>query len=195
MLVVASGGLIVNIIGAVMLHASSLHNLNMRGAYLHVLGDLLGSVGAITAALIILFTGWYLADPLISVFVATLILVGAWRLVRESVDVLLEAVPAHIDLGAVHRAIRGVDGVDDVYDLHVWTLTSGFLAMSGHALIAEPARHQAVLDEIHDLMHSRFGISHVTVQIDHRVLVPLTRHQGEERRTAERRTADRRADG
>jgi cobalt-zinc-cadmium efflux system protein len=190
MLVVASGGLIVNIIGAVLLHASSEHNLNMRGAYLHVLGDLLGSVGAISAALIILFTGWYLADPIISVVVAMLILVGAWRLVRESVDILLEAVPRHIDLTAVHRAIRAVDGVEDVYDLHVWTVTSGYLAMSGHALIHDPHRHQQILDEIHELMHSRFNITHVTVQIDHRVLVPLTRHPGEERRTGGRRATD-----
>jgi cobalt-zinc-cadmium efflux system protein len=195
MLVVASGGLIVNIIGAVLLHASSAHNLNMRGAYLHVLGDLLGSVGAISAALIILFTGWYLADPIISVVVALLILVGAWRLVRESVDILLEAVPKHIDLGAVDRAIRGVDGVEDVYDLHVWTLTSGYLSMSVHALIGDPARHQAVLGEIHELMHKRFNITHVTVQIDHRALVPLTRYQGEERRAGGRRATDRQSDG
>jgi cobalt-zinc-cadmium efflux system protein len=195
MLAVATGGLLVNVIAAYLLHASSSHNLNMRGAYLHVLGDLLGSVGAITAALIILFTGWHLADPLISVFVAALILVGAWRLVRESVDILLEAVPRHIDLAAVHRAILAVDGVEDVYDLHVWTVTSGFLAMSGHALIHDARRHQAILDEIHELMHSRFGITHVTVQIDHRVLVPLTRNQAEERRTGERRAADRRQGG
>jgi cobalt-zinc-cadmium efflux system protein len=194
MLVVATGGLIVNIIGAVLLHASSAHNLNMRGAYLHVLGDLLGSVGAITAAILILATGWYVADPLISVLVATLILVGAWRLVRESVDILLEAVPRHIDLSTVHDAIMGVDGVEDVYDLHVWTVTSGFLAMSGHALIHDAQRHQAILDQIHELMHTRFGITHVTVQIDHRVLVPLTR-QGEERREGERRGGERRQGG
>ncbi|HSJ24178.1 MAG TPA: cation diffusion facilitator family transporter [Longimicrobiales bacterium] len=186
MLVVASGGLVVNIIGAVLLHSSASHNLNMRGAYLHILGDLLGSVGAISAALIILATGWYVADPLISVFVALLILAGAWRLMRESVDILLEAVPRGIDIGAVHRAILDVDGVHDVYDLHVWTLTSGYLSMSGHALIRDPARHQSVLQEIHDVMHSRFNISHVTVQIDHETLVPLTRTQPD--RAGARRT-------
>jgi cobalt-zinc-cadmium efflux system protein len=149
MLAVATGGLLVNIIAAFLLHSSSAHNLNMRGAYLHVLGDLLGSVGAITAAVIILLTGWYMADPLISVFVASLILVGAWRLVRESVDILLEAVPRHIDMAALHRAILDIDGVDEVHDLHVWTLTSGFLAMSGHTVIRDPARHQDVLGAIH----------------------------------------------
>lgn len=193
MLVVATGGLIVNIIGAVLLHSSASHNLNMRGAYLHILGDLLGSVGAISAALIILATGWYLADPLISVFVALLILVGAWRLMRESVDILLEAVPRNIDIGAVRQSMMEVDGVHDVYDLHVWTLTSGYLAMSGHARIREAHRHQQILDEIHELMHSRFNISHVTVQVDHEVLVPLTRHTGPERRHRDRRQGDRRA--
>jgi cobalt-zinc-cadmium efflux system protein len=195
MLVVAAGGLVVNIIGAVLLHSSASHNLNMRGAYLHILGDLLGSVGAISAALIILATGWYLADPLISVFVAMLILVGAWRLMRESVDILLEAVPRNIDLSAVRSAIMDVDGVHDVYDLHVWTLTSGYLAMSGHALIREPQQHQRILNDIHDLMHSRFSISHVTVQLDHEVLVPLTRYTGPERRATDRRLGDRRTGG
>jgi cobalt-zinc-cadmium efflux system protein len=180
MLAVATGGLIVNIIAAFMLHSASSHNLNMRGAYLHVLGDLLGSVGAISAALVILLTGWYLADPIISVVVAALILVGAWRLVRESVDILLEAVPGHIDIGAVHDSIRSLDGVDEVHDLHVWTLTSGFLAMSGHAVIRDPGRYKEILGQIHELMHDRFGISHVTVQVEHRTMYPLRR--GEPRR-------------
>jgi cobalt-zinc-cadmium efflux system protein len=175
MLAVAAGGLLVNVVAAFLLHASSDHNLNLRGAYLHVLGDLLGSVGAIAAALIILATGWTVADPLISVIVALLILAGAWRLVRESVDVLLEAVPRHIDMGAVDAALRAIDGVVEVHDLHVWTVTSGYLAMSGHVAIRDPARHQATIGAVHDVMHSRFGITHVTVQIEHRTLVPLSR--------------------
>jgi cobalt-zinc-cadmium efflux system protein len=175
MLVVATGGLIVNVIAALLLHSSSSHNLNMRGAYLHVLGDLLGSVGAISAAVIILLTGWYLADPLISVFVGLLILVGAWRLVRESVDILLEAVPKGIDMSALHRAILDIEGVEEVHDLHVWTLTSGFLAMSGHAVVRDPARYKEVLEAVHELMHDRFRISHVTVQVEHRTMYPLRR--------------------
>jgi cobalt-zinc-cadmium efflux system protein len=183
MLLVATGGLAVNVVAAFLLHAASGHNLNVRGAYLHVLGDLLGSVGAITAAIVILTTGWTLADPLISVFVALLILVGAWRLVRESVDVLLEAVPRHIDLNAVHRAILTIPGVEQVHDLHVWTVTSGYLAMSGHALITDAARHQETIGAIHDVMHREFGISHVTVQIEHRTFYPLktTRNRAGER--------------
>ena len=173
MLAVACGGMIVNIVAAFLLHASSGHNLNVRGAYLHVLGDLLGSVGAIAAAVIILTTGWTPADPLISVFVALLILGGAWRLVRESVDVLLEAVPKHIDMAALHAAIRDIPDVDEVHDLHVWTLTSGFLAMSGHAVIRDPARYKDVLYAVHQVMHDRFGISHVTMQVEHRTMYPL----------------------
>src|SRR5690606_37375556 len=118
MLAVAAGGLIVNIIGALLLHGASGHSLNVRGAYLHVLGDLLGSVGAIAAAFVILFTGWMPADPIISAVVATLILYSSFRLVRESVDVLLEATPAHIDLTEVQRSIESIPGVERVYGLH-----------------------------------------------------------------------------
>jgi cobalt-zinc-cadmium efflux system protein len=175
MLAVAGAGLLVNIGAAFLLHSSAGHNLNLRGAYLHVLGDLLGSIGAIAAAALILTTGWMAADPLISVIVALLILVGAWRLVRESVDVLLEAVPRHIDLEAVHRAIMSIPGVEAVHDLHIWTLTSGYLAMSGHAVIQDPARHQETIGDVHDAMHREFGIRHVTVQIEHKPFVALER--------------------
>lgn len=173
MLALASGGLLVNVIAAIALHSSRGSSLNLRGAYLHVLGDLLGSVGAITAAIIILATGWTAADPLISFVVGILILVGSTRLVRESVDILLEAVPRDIDLEAVQHAILGIDGVQAVHDLHVWTLTSGYRAMSGHALIDDPRRHNDILEVIHALMHDRFGIRHVTVQIDYPRMVRL----------------------
>lgn len=175
MLVVACAGLVVNLVAAFLLHSSSGHNLNLRGAYLHVLGDLLGSVGAIAAALVIVSTGWTTADPLISVFVAVLILGGAWRLVRESLDVLLEAVPKHIDLAALHASIREIPDIEEVHDLHVWTLTSGFLAMSGHAVIRDPAHYKEVLNAVHQVMHDRFGISHVTMQVEHRTMYPLRR--------------------
>lgn len=173
MLAVAAGGLLVNVIAAGLLHGSHTHNLNVRGAYLHVLGDLLGSIGAIGAALVVLLTGWTPADPLISCAVALLILVGSWRLVRESVDILLEAVPRDIDLEAVRRAMMDVEGVRDVHDLHVWTLTSGYRAMSGHALIADPREHAHVLATIHRRMHDDFGISHVTVQVEYPQVVKL----------------------
>lgn len=175
MLAVAVAGLLVNVVAALLLHSSSGHNLNLRGAYLHVLGDMLGSVGAIAAAVIILATGWMPADPIISVIVALLILVGAWRLVRESVDVLMEATPRNIDLNALHAALERIPGVERVHDLHVWTLTSGYLAMSGHVEIADPARHQEMIHVIHEILHREFGIQHVTVQIEHRAIVPLER--------------------
>ena len=167
MLAVAAGGLAVNVIAAALLHRSAGESLNVRGAYLHVLGDLLGSVGAIIAAMLILTTGWTAADPLISIFVGVLILISGWKLLRESVDILLEAVPAHIDMTEVQRAIDEIPGVDNVHDLHVWTVTSGFLAMSGHAVVTTPGDHTRVLSEIHRLMVQRFGIQHVTVQLEH----------------------------
>ncbi|MGH7469937.1 MAG: cation diffusion facilitator family transporter [Longimicrobiales bacterium] len=166
MLAVAGAGLIVNVIAALLLHSSAEHNLNVRGAYLHVLGDLLGSVGAIAAAIIIMTVGWLPADALISAFVGLLILLGSWKLVRESVDILLEAVPSHIDMAAVRRAIHDIPDVIEVHDLHVWTLTSGFLAMSGHAVVRHPDQNQRVLRDIHARMQTQFGISHVTVQLE-----------------------------
>ena len=173
MLAVASLGLMVNLVAAWLLHGAAHESLNVRGAYLHVLGDLLGSVGAIAAALVVLLTGWWPADAIISVLVAVLILRSAWILVRESVDVLLEAVPAHIDLGAVRAAMIELPAVQDVHDLHVWTLTSRYVALSAHAVVADPADNQTVLDQIRDCMERRFAIRHVTVQIERQDLYQI----------------------
>ncbi len=162
---VASVGLLVNVFAARLLHAGHRHSLNVRGAYLHVLGDLLGSVGAIAAGVIVWTTGWMPADPLISLGIALLILVGAWRLVRESVDVLLEATPKHIELGRVQEHLSTIPGVADVHDLHVWTLTSGVVAMSGHAVVGDPQVSQQVLDAVQSRM-ADLGIHHVTMQIE-----------------------------
>jgi cobalt-zinc-cadmium efflux system protein len=172
MLVVASLGLIVNVIAAFVLHAHAHDNLNVRGAYLHVLGDLLGSIGAIAAGVVVLTTGWTLADPIISALIALLILVSAWNLVREATDVLLESVPDHLDLGEILRAMEAVDGLGDVHDVHVWTLTSGFVALSGHGMIDDPADHMRILREVRERM-AGFGIEHVTFQIELRPLVQL----------------------
>ena len=162
---VAALGLVANIVALRMLHGGHRHSLNVRGAYLHVLGDLLGSVGAVVAGIVILLTGWSVVDPLISMLIAGLILIGAWRLVRESVDVLLEATPRHISLQEVAARIRSVSGVKEVHDLHVWTVTSGVVAMSGHAIVEDPGRHQTVLETVQSRM-SELGINHVTVQIE-----------------------------
>lgn len=164
-LAVALAGLVVNGVSLMLLHGQHHDHLNTRGAYLHVLGDLLGSVGAVAAAGIVLATGWTLADPIISVVLSLLILVGGWRLVRESVDVLLEAVPGHIALADVEARMRRVPGVTAVHDLHVWTVTSGMVAMSGHALVPDLARHPAVLDGLRAAV-AELGIGHVTIQLE-----------------------------
>jgi cobalt-zinc-cadmium efflux system protein len=178
MLGVATAGLTVNLIMAFLLHRSAGESLNLRGAYLHVLGDLLASVGTITAAVVVLTTGWFIADPLISVIVAVLILVSSYKLVRESVDILLEAVPSHLDLTQIRKEMEGIPGVELVHDLHVWTVTSGFFAMSGHAIVEDLERSQEILRRIHHLMHDRFGIRHVTVQIEERSLYQIGTGEG-----------------
>jgi cobalt-zinc-cadmium efflux system protein len=175
MLAVAVAGLIVNIIAARMLHAHGASSLNVRAAYLHVLGDLLGSVGTVAAALVVRMTGWLAADPIASIIMAALILRGAWRLVRESVDVLLESTPSHISLGSVRAQLEAIPGVESVHDLHVWTVTSGLVAMSAHAIVREPDRHQHVLEHVHDAMRL-FGIEHVTVQLERREMYERERH-------------------
>jgi cobalt-zinc-cadmium efflux system protein len=165
LLAVAAVGLVANLVALAILHRGHQHSLNQRGAYLHVLGDLLGSVGALAAGALVVTTGWTLADPLISVLIALLVLASAWRLIRESADVLMEATPAHIPLGDVHDRIVSVPGVDSVHDLHVWTVTSGVVAMSGHLVVRKPTDNQPVLEEVQDRMRA-LGIHHVTVQME-----------------------------
>lgn len=172
MLVVASIGLAVNLLGAFVLHGHAHANLNVRGAYLHILGDLLGSVGAIAAGVIVLTTGWTLADPIISALIAVLILVSAWKLVREAADVLMESAPSHIDPNDVVEALRTIGGLDDIHDVHVWTLTSGFIALSGHGVIDDPKQHMRILEDVRARVGA-FGIEHVTFQIELRELVQL----------------------
>jgi cobalt-zinc-cadmium efflux system protein len=165
MLLIAIGGLTVNAVCAWLLHSTHGHSLNTRGAYLHVLGDLLGSVGTVLAAVVIKQTGWLLADPIASVVVTVLVMRSAWRLVRESVDVLLESTPSHISLGAVRSRLEELDGVQSVHDLHVWTVTSGVVAMSAHAIGPDTASHQRVLSQTQRIMRE-FGVGHVTLQIE-----------------------------
>ncbi len=164
-LIVAAAGLVVNLISLRMLHDLRHGSLNSRGAYLHVLGDALGSAGALAAAAVIWLTGWLLADPIISIVLALLILVGAWRLIRESTDILLEGVPGHVSMSEVQRRMLDVPGVTAVHDLHVWTVTSGLVAMSGHAIVPELASHPEVLEGIRGQM-AGLGIAHVTIQLE-----------------------------
>lgn len=162
---VATAGLIANLVSLRILHHGHEHSLNVRGAYLHVMSDMLGSVGAIVAGVVIMLTGWSVVDPMVSVLVAVLILISAWRLVRESVDVLLEAVPPHLVLGEVERELSTVPNVTGVHDLHVWTVTSGVIAMSGHVVVPESRFNQRVLATAQARM-AKLGIHHVTVQIE-----------------------------
>ncbi len=173
LLAIASVGLAANLVGAAILHRGHDHSLNQHGAYLHLLGDVLGSVGAIVAGAIILTTGWTPADPIVSVLTAVLILGGAWRLVKESTDILLEATPAHISMGAVHDRIASLPGVTSVHDLHVWTVTSGVVAMSGHLVVRNPADNQRILEVVQERL-GVLGIGHVTVQMEQDPTCPIS---------------------
>ncbi len=166
MLAIAVAGLAANAASAWVLARGGghQHDLNTRGAFLHVIGDMLGSVGAIAAALIMLATGWYLADPILSAGIGLLILWSSWQLLRESVDVLLEATPAHIDPVAVRRAMTTVPGVTGVHDLHIWTVTSGLVALSAHVECERDRGWNDLLVDLAARLRDQFGIVHVTLQ-------------------------------
>ncbi len=168
MLAVAVAGLGANIASAWVLSRGGghTHDLNTRGAFLHVIGDLLGSVAAIVAALIIMATGWNKADPVLSVIIGGLIVVSAWRLLRESVDILLEATPADIDPNEVRAVLRAIPGVADVHDLHIWTVTSGVIAASAHLEITNVRQTNDILADATHRLTSRFGIVHTTLQLE-----------------------------
>jgi cobalt-zinc-cadmium efflux system protein len=165
MLLVAIGGLIVTLLGVLLLHRGAEESFNVRGAFLEVLGDLFGAVGTIIAALIILFTGFTPADALISACIGVLILPRAWALLRSVVDVLLEATPRNVDTGQIEAAMRGVAGVESVHDLHIWTITSGFIALSGH--VRSNGRHSdEVLHDLQKTLREQFAIEHLTLQVE-----------------------------
>jgi len=165
MLVVAIVGFAVNGVAVWLLHGVREGSLNVRGAYLHMLGDMLASGGTVVAALVIRYTGWLSADPVASLVTTVLIIAGAWALVRESVNVLLEAAPAHIDLEKVRAGLASIGDVESVHDLHVWTVTSGMVAMSAHAIVRDSGCHQRVLENAHDVLQA-MGIQHVTIQLE-----------------------------
>lgn len=166
MVVVALMGLGVNIAAGFLLYGSHHECLNIRGALLHVIGDALGSLGAIAAGLVMLFTGWYVADPLISLFIGLLILYTSWKLVRESVDILMQSVPKEIDLGEVQSAMEQVSGIVKVHDLHVWTVTSGIHTLTAHAVVNGGEDFHRVLNEVETMLRDRFRIEHTTIQLE-----------------------------
>ena len=168
MLVVAGLGLIVNILGALFLVKHHETNLNIRGAFLHIIGDAVSSVGVIIGGVIIAYTGWNLIDPILSILIALGIIVGAAGLVIESVNILLESVPAHLDVGTIAAEIGTVPGVREAYHIHVWTLTSGVYAMSAHVIIDDRtvSSSREILDNIRTMLADRFKIQHSTVQLE-----------------------------
>jgi cobalt-zinc-cadmium efflux system protein len=166
MLLVAAAGLAVNILVAALLHRARHENLNTRGAYLHVLGDALGSLGVIAAGLAIRITGWRAADPLVSVLICGLIAWSGARLVREAFHILMEGTPDHLPLEEIRSGLSSIPNVRDVHDLHIWTVTSGFIALTAHLVVGDPECSQAVLTTARDLLKTRFDLDHTTIQVE-----------------------------
>lgn len=165
MMGIAAGGLVVNIIGLALLHGGKDESLNVRGAFLHVLTDALGSVQVLAAGAAIWAWGWTWADPVASVLISALVLYSAWALLRDAVRVLMEGAPAHVDVDEVRDCLATLPGVVGVHDLHVWSITSGMEALSAHLVIeGEPPR--GILARVRKTLHDRFGIHHITVQIE-----------------------------
>jgi cobalt-zinc-cadmium efflux system protein len=174
MLLVAAAGLTVNIISGLILHSTRRENLNARGAFLHVVGDALGSVGVIAAGVVIRLTGWRIVDPLVSLFLCGLIAWSAWGLVREAFHILMEGTPDHLNLEEIRSGLAGIPGVRDVHDLHIWTVTSGFVAMTVHLAVDNPGEGPAVLQTARGLLEGRFGLPHSTIQIESRTDRPCS---------------------
>lgn len=168
MLIIATIGLAANLAGILLLRRVSRKNLNIKAAFLHIVGDLISSVGVIIAGIIILFTGWYIADPIIAILIGGIILWGAVRLVRQSVDILLETVPNHIRIEKVIESIKQVNGVEDVHDIHIWTITSGIHAMSSHLIIEDQmvSKSEEVVATVNNKLVKRFNITHTTLQLE-----------------------------
>ena len=168
MMLIASIGLFANLLSAwaLMRKGDVKNNVNLRSAYLHVIGDALGSVGAIVAGLVMWIFGWYVADPIISVLVALLILKGAWGVVKHTVHILMEGTPITIDLNEVKKVLESIDGVINVHDLHIWTITSGLDSLSCHILIEDHQDSQKVLQEAIHFIEEHFKIQHTTIQIE-----------------------------
>jgi cobalt-zinc-cadmium efflux system protein len=168
-LAVGVAGLAVNVAAAWVLAraGAGAQSLNVRAALGHVLADALGSAGVIVAGSVVLLTGWNYADPLAALAIALLVLVGAWRILRESVAILLEETPAGIDAEEVGRALASADGVVEVHDLHIWTITSGFPALSAHVLVAPGGDCHGVRRDLELLLHEQFDLQHTTLQVEH----------------------------
>jgi cobalt-zinc-cadmium efflux system protein len=166
MIWIAAGGLLINLLSARLLSHHHAHSLNLRGAFLHVLSDLLGSAVAVLAGALILWRGWVWADPLFSVIISLLIIISSWKLVADAVNVLLEATPAHIDVMEVEKAMRQVSGVLTTHDLHIWTLTSNRHIITAHVVVDDLRAGTRILRELRQLLAQRFHLDHSTIQLE-----------------------------
>ncbi len=166
MLIIAGIGLVINLVGMYILRAGSSESLNMKGAYFEVLSDMLTSIGVIIAGIIMLTTGWYYADPLISAGIGLFILPRTWALLIDAVGVLLEGTPSDVNIANLRESLAKIEGVASIHDLHVWSLTSGVNALSVHTVLANGARYEDVLARVHEHCLDNFKISHVTVQVE-----------------------------
>jgi cobalt-zinc-cadmium efflux system protein len=170
MLVVAAVGVLANLAGLLVLRPAQAKSMNMRGAYLEVLGDLIGSLAVVAAAVVILLTGWMPIDAIVSLLIVVVIIPRAWALLREVVDVLLEATPRGVDLAEVRQHIKKVPGVVDVHDLHAWTITSGVPVLSAHVIVDKTCisegRSGEVLDRLGECLGGHFDVSHCTFQLE-----------------------------
>ncbi len=170
MLIVASIGLGVNLISMRLLAGGSSESLNVKGAYFEVLSDMLGSVGVIVAALLMMWKGWTIADPIIGAGIGLFIVPRTWNLLRQATHILMEGTPPEVDIDALEKKLAGIDGVIAVHDLHVWTITSGFDALSCHLVVRDMGNNVAILREARRRMKESFHIDHVTIQIEDEAL-------------------------
>ncbi|QHG86523.1 cation diffusion facilitator family transporter [Xanthomonas sp. NCPPB 1638] len=166
MLLIAGLGLVINLVAMKLLHAGSGESLNVKGAYLEVWSDMLGSVAVIIGALLIRWTGWQWIDPVLAVLIGLWVLPRTWVLLREAINVLLEGVPKGIDLAQVRQVLASHPGVEDVHDLHVWALASSTPALTAHVVVGERADRDQLRDALATLLHVRFDIDHVTLQVE-----------------------------
>ena len=170
MLVVAVAGLVVNLISMKLLTAGSSESLNVKGAYFEAMADMLGSLGVIVAALVVMFTGWKLADPVIGAGIGLFIVPRTWMMLKQVVHILMEGTPPEVDIALLERKLLEIDGVTAVHDLHVWTITSGLDAMSCHLVVADMARARATLESAREAMKAGFGLDHTTIQVEDQAL-------------------------
>ncbi|MBX9843454.1 MAG: cation diffusion facilitator family transporter [Xanthobacteraceae bacterium] len=170
MLVVAVAGLIVNLISMKMLSAGSAESLNVKGAYFEVLADMLGSLGVIVAAIVVVLTGWQLVDPIIGAGIGLFIVPRTWILLKQAIHILMEGTPPEIDIALLEKRLLEIPGVLAVRDLHVWTITSGADAMSGHLVVTDTASARTILAAAQEALKTGFGLTHVTIQIEDEVL-------------------------